>query len=162
MDSTNSAQVQTQLEAIFTEVSDKLESVISDYRTLFIKNQDDALRERIGDFCEELEDLRKKINDTNQDMNVRIDSVGNVAEYMQDLIDDVTDYKKDDDKKTLANEITNAIDGLEAMLHVGGKEKMVIEDTVLTHPETDKENYFTAKHAQLENMVASHPELKNA
>ena len=159
MSSSNLSQAQENMEAIFTEVNDKLENVISGYRTLFINNEDDAMRERMGDFCEELEDLRSVINDANQDVSTRIESVGNIVEYIDDLLLDVSDYKKADEAKTLANRILAVIDTVEGSIGLGGKDSSVIEDSILHTPQDKNESYFLEKQAELNAIVAANPEL---
>jgi hypothetical protein len=162
MSSSNLSQVQANIETIFSEVNDKLEDLISGYRTLVIENHDDSMHERLADFCEELEDLKHIIGDENQDISTRIESVGNIAEYIDDLLIDVSDFKKEDEAKTLANRILSVIDTVEGSIGLGGKDSSVIEDNILQNPQDENESYFMAKQAELNAIVAANPELRNS
>jgi hypothetical protein len=150
MSSSDVAQVKANIETTFASVNEALEKLITQYRTLYINDPDDVLRERLGDFCSELEGLRKTINDPHVDLFVRIDSVGDVAEYLDDLVTDVTEYKKEAEAHTFANAIIAITD----LLRIGYDSPSLIQKDILEQGSTN-ENYFKAKQAELTTLAAS-------
>ena len=155
----NLSPAKEDLEQLFKSVNDTLELLITQYRTLYINHPDNPLRERIGDFCAELEGLRKKISDPSQPLATRIECVGNVTQYIQDLVHDVGDYKTEDTSETLANEFIHATDRLEELIGIKIDEAAAIEDVILQNPQASNTNYFSSKQAELKKILAEHPEV---
>jgi hypothetical protein len=149
MSSTDASQVKANLETTFASVNEALEKLISEYRLLYIQDAHDVLRERLGDFCAELEGLRKTINDTHVDLFIRIDSVGNVAEYLDDLVTDVAEYKKEAEAHTFANAIIAITD----LLRIGYDGPSHIEEDILLGRDVNR-NYFKTKQAELTTLAA--------
>ena len=155
MASNNLGEIKANMEQIFADTAAKLEDLISQYRTLLISNDDDPLHERLFAFCSELEALKKKISNKNAALSVRIESIGNVSQYLEDFMADVADYKE----TSQANTVLSVATQIEVTLDMLNPDATVIEDSTLKTPQNKNEAYFKSKQSELEKMVANHPEL---
>ena len=162
-------QTKADIEKIFSEVNTKLESLITHNTTLLMSVNGDTMHERLFAFCDELEGLRKKISNQSETLAVRMECVGDVAQYIQDMLQDVTEFKQTDEAKTASNEIMNVMTAIETSLSITAIETSlgiiapdvhVIEDTIISEPQTENEAFFTSKLAAIEKIVADHPELQ--
>ncbi len=156
----DTAKSKADLEKVFSDVDVALENLISKYRDLYITDQDDPLREQLGAFFEELEGLRKKISNTKEILSDRVESVEDVAQYLEDLVDDVTEYKQENEANTVSNDIMAAIDSVESLIGVGGAESSEIEAAILENPQTQTENYFRSKKKELDEIIAANPDFR--
>ncbi|MDR3478771.1 MAG: hypothetical protein P4M14_12170 [Gammaproteobacteria bacterium] len=154
----NITEVKEKLETIFSHANDYLEKLIERYQQLLLKDPIDPLRERIFAFCSELMSLRNKINDKSQPLSVRIESVGNVATYIDDLAAGVGEYAKNEDEMH-SSKLIYIIDEIESSMGIDtGPELSMAETAILENPQVP-DSYFKAKKTELDAIVRQYPEL---
>ena len=159
MSSADLTTIKANIETIFAEVIQKLETVIADYRNLMLNADNDDLHEAIFAFCNELEALKHKIMDPSQPLSDRVECVGNISQYINDLQTDTANFENSKKAKTPLNEIMSGITSIETELHMITPEKNVIATGMASMPETENIKYFMAKLAELQKIVVNHPEL---
>ncbi len=156
----SSVEINTKIEKIFANVDKKLEEVISQYRTLLMKvKPDDPMYERLFACCDELEALRKKIHHKNETLSDRIDYVGEVSKIISDLVQDISDYKKQVEAKNISNEMMSILSAIEKTIHMIKPDSTEIEDQILKNGQEKNKHYFSMQQAELEKIIAEHPEL---
>lgn len=150
----NLNQVKENMESIFNEASDVLENIINQYRDISIGNEDDPLHEVLFTFCDEMETVKRKINDHKLKFSERIEAVGDAGQFIKDFIDDTNEVEN-----SSAGKINTMIDKLESK--VGLNPDNVIENDILTIPQEQHIKYFKDKKAELEKILADNPQLMN-
>jgi hypothetical protein len=159
MSSTNIPQAQDNLEAIFTGITDKLENVITEYRSLALDHETNELRDHINDSCDELEELREIIGDSNQGLGVRIQCVNSICDNIDDIILDIRDFSYGVKAPTRSEKTIAALRNLAIMF--GMRDPEIPVPGVATHHQSENpnENYFLSKKAEIDAILAANPEL---
>lgn len=157
MTATQTSQAKTDIEKIFNEVIDAQEQVISQYRMIYMQHQDNVMADQLFAFLDEMEGLKRRIQDTSAKITDRIDNAGRIAEFISDLLSDEREEEQDS-----PNRILEAIDNIELTFgytpeSVGfEKENNAANAQQYAHIE-----YFKQKKAELDQMLVKYPELKS-
>jgi hypothetical protein len=161
MSSTHISQAKSQLETIFAKTNIRLEQLIARYQAILRKDPIDPLQDRIIAFCEKLESLKNKINDTDLGPVERVKSVGLVADCVDDLSKDLAKFTKNNDEMQ-SSKLIYIIDEIESAIGVDtGPELSMAETDMFENPGlVDK--YFKAKKAELDKILNEHPDLTKA
>jgi ElaB/YqjD/DUF883 family membrane-anchored ribosome-binding protein len=159
MSSSNIPQAQDSLEAIFAEIRDKLENVITKYRSVALQNEYEALRDKINDSCDELEELRETISDTNQGLTVRTQSVNNICDNIDDIILDIDNFLNSGKTQTRSEKVITTFNDLKILVGMRDPEIPALGVERRQPLQDNNENYFLAKKAEINAILAANPEL---
>jgi ElaB/YqjD/DUF883 family membrane-anchored ribosome-binding protein len=159
MSSSNIPQAQDNLEAIFTGITDKLENVLTEYRALTLDNETAELRLNINSSCDELEELKDLISDSNQGLTVRTQAVDNICDNIDDIILDIRDFINGVKAPTHSEKALTALKNLGILF--GMRDPAIPVPGVATPHQYGEanENYFLAKKAEIDAILAANPEL---
>jgi hypothetical protein len=160
MSSSNIPQAQDNLDAIFIEITDKLENVITEYRSVALNNETNELRDNINDSCDELEELREIISDPDQGLSVRIQSVNNICDNIDDIILDIRDFTNGVNAPTRSAKALAALQDMGIMLGIQRDPAIPVPGVPTPHQYGEaNENYFLAKKIEIDAILAANPEL---
>lgn len=162
MSSQNLAEEKENIEHILHDAADMLETNISGIILFYIKNEDDPNRIKVGNFCKELEALKKIIMDKDQKLTMRIHALGKVANAFDEMIDYI------DHKAIVLRDESGLLHSLgmlfRRLIHKEEVKKQSIKELLTTYVSLCKshgDDYFKDCQAALEKIVNERPELKN-